>query len=110
YVSPRSLRSNLNWSGSMLGDRLMTSVDATYSRNLNQTSTFDLNFNPAARYGLPDEGRLVYAQPSDIVASTGAIPAGEGRSSSSFSHVSELRSDLESETKQLTLSVSPMSF
>ena len=110
YVSPRSLRSNLNWSGSMLGDRLMTRVDATYSRNLNQTSTFDLNFNPAARFGLPDEGRLVYAQPSDIVASTGAIPAGEGRSSSSFSHVSELRSDLESETKQLTLSVSPMSF
>src|SRR5262249_3786384 len=110
YVSPRSLRSNLNWSGTMLGDRLSTSIDATYSRNLNQASTFDLNFNPSASFALPDEGRLVYAQPSDIVGSTGAIPAGEGRVSSTFSHVSELRSDLESDTKQLTLSVAPMSF
>jgi hypothetical protein len=110
YVSPRSLRSNLNWSGAILGDRLQATADVTYSLNLNQANTFDLNFNPAARFGLPDEGRLVFAQPSSIVPTTGAIAAGEGRLSSSFSHVSELRSDLRSETKQLSLSVAPMSF
>jgi len=111
YVAPRSLRSNLQWNGPSLNNRLSTTVDATYSLNLNQASTLDLNFNPATQFSLTDEaGRPIYARPTSIVPTTGTIASGEGRVASQFFHVSQLRSDMESETKQLTFQVRPFSF
>jgi hypothetical protein len=111
YQAPRSLRSNLQWSGAILSNRFASSIDATYSRNLNQASNFDLNFNPAQQFALAGEGnRPVYARPTNIVPATGQIAATEGRVSTAFSHVSEVRSDMESEAKQLTLSLRPLSF
>ena len=41
---------------------------------------------------------------------TGGIAATEARVATAFSHVSELRSDMQSEAKQLTLSLRPLSF
>ena len=111
YTAPRALRSNLQWSGVTLGNRLSTTIDGTYSLNLNQASTFDLNFNPVQQFTLADEGnRPVYARAAAIVPTTGAIGAGEARVSPEFSHVSELRSDMESEARQLTLQVRPYTF
>ncbi|MFI5229222.1 MAG: carboxypeptidase regulatory-like domain-containing protein [Gemmatimonadales bacterium] len=111
YSAPRALRSNLQWSGVTLGNRLSTTIDGTYSLNLNQASTFDLNFNPTQQFTLDDEGnRPVYARAASIVPATGAIGAGESRVATQFSHVSELRSDMESEARQLTLQVRPYSF
>ena len=111
YSAPHSLRSNLNWSGTTLGNRLSTMIDATYSLNLNQASTLDLNFNPAQQFALASEGnRPIYAQATSIVPTTGTIATGEARVASVYNHVSELRSDLRSESKQLTLSVAPTSF
>jgi hypothetical protein len=111
YVAPRSLRSNLQWSGTSLNNRLSTTIDGTYSLNLNQASTFDLNFNPAAQFALIDEGgRPIYARPTSIVPTTGAIASAEARVAPAYYHVSQLRSDMESETKQLTVQVRPMTF
>ncbi len=46
YQPTRSVRSNLQWSGSILDNRFRLLTDATYSLNLNQPSTVDLNFDP----------------------------------------------------------------
>jgi hypothetical protein len=111
YQAPRSLRSNLQWNGMILNNRFSTSIDATYSRNMQQASTFDLNFNPVQQFSLAGEGgRPVYARAGSIVPTSGAIAAGEDRVTTAYSHVSELRSDMQSETKQLTLQLRPFTF
>jgi len=111
YVSPRSLRSNLQWQGPLLGNRFNAMIDATYSLNLNQGSTYDLNFKPEQRFALANEGgRPVYAQVTSIFPATGSIATSEARVTSAFSHVSELRSDMKSEARQISVSVSPMTF
>lgn len=110
FAPPRSLRSNLQWSGAILANRLSAMVDATYSNNLNQSGLFDLNFNPVSRFVLPDEGRAVYVLPTSIVPATGVIASGDARVSPLFSHVAEARSDLRSESRQLTFRVAPATF
>jgi hypothetical protein len=47
-------------------------------------------------------------QPSSIVEETGSIAPGDGRVSSDFSRVSEIRSDLQSRTEQVSLRLSPI--
>jgi hypothetical protein len=111
YTAPRSLRSNLQWSGPILGNRFSLMADATYSLNMNQGSTYDLNFNNQQQFALTDEGgRPVFARSTSIVPATGSIATGEGRVNTTYSHVSELRSDMKSEARQLTLSLSPANF
>jgi len=111
YHSQKSLRSNLSWAGAILNNRFMTNIEATYSRNMNQSSTIDLNFDPTVRFMLPDEdGRPVFVQPSSIVPTTGSIASGAGRKSDLFSRVTQQRSDMKSESKQLSLRLSPLSF
>jgi hypothetical protein len=111
YQSQKSLRSNLSWSGSILNNRFNTSIEATYSRNMNQSSTLDLNFNPEVQFMLPDEdGRPVFVQPSSIVPTTGSIASGAGRKTDLFSRVTMQKSDLTSESRQLSFRLSPLSF
>ena len=89
----------------------MTSLEGTYSRNMNQQSSVDLNFNPQMRFTLPDEdGRPVFADASSIVPTTGAIASGAARVSSQYSRVTQQKSDLMSESKQVSLRLSPLSF
>jgi hypothetical protein len=104
----RSVRANSSWNGSILDARFMASVNASYSLNLNQQRSVNLNFNPVERFTLPEEGRPVYVQQSSIEPITGSIASGDARVSQSFSRVSEIRSDLESRTGQLTVSLSPI--
>ncbi|AHG92492.1 hypothetical protein J421_4957 (plasmid) [Gemmatirosa kalamazoonensis] len=111
WAAPRSVRSNLNWSGPVLSNRFSLSVDGTYSLNLNQSGFVDRNFAGVQRFALGDEGgRPVYVQPTSIVPQTGVIAAADARVSPLFQRVTEQRSDLRSETKQLSLSVSPLTF
>jgi len=110
YVAPRSLRSNLQWGGAVLGNRLLASIDATYSLNLNQASMVDLNFDPAAKFTLADDGRPIFARTSGIVATSGAIAAGEGRIDPAFGRVTEFRSDMRSDARQLTIQLRPTDF
>jgi len=111
YSAPRSVRGNLQWNGPILSNRFSLTAEVTYSRNIDQRSFVDLNFRPVAQFSLPDEdGRPVYVQPGSIVPGTGAIATGDARVSSQFSHVSEQRSDLVGDSRQLRLSLSPTRF
>ncbi len=111
YTAPRSLRSSLNWSGPVLGNRFSGNAEVTYSRNMNQASIVDLNFSPVVQFTLPDEAqRPVFVQTSSIVPQTGSIASRDARVSQLFSRVTELRSDLKSDSRQLRLSLSPAEF
>jgi Carboxypeptidase regulatory-like domain len=111
YAAPRSLRSNLNWSGPILHNVFSAQVEATYSRNMNQAGFVDLNFSPVVRFTLPDESqRPVFVLPTSIVPTTGAIASRDARVSQLFSRVTELRSDLMSDSRQLRFGLSPNSF
>jgi hypothetical protein len=108
FTPSRTVRSNLSWSGSVLDARYSLGVDATYSLNLNQQRFVDLNFDPTTRFTLADDGRDVYVAPGSIVPATGSIAAGAARVSNSFARVTEMRSDLQSRTAQLSLRLSPI--
>jgi hypothetical protein len=111
YAAQRSLRSNVNWSGPILNNRFNATFDVTYSLNMNQPGTVDLNFNSTPRFALASEGgRPVYAPLTSIDALSGAIAAGAGRVSSAFNRVSQSRSDLHSESRQFSARFSPVSF
>jgi len=111
YQSQRSLRTNLSWSGAILGNRFNTTVEGTYSRNMHQPSSIDLNFSPDVRFHLPDEdGRPIFVQPGSIVPATGAIASGAARISSAYSRVTRQLSDLVSESRQLSVRLSPLAF
>ena len=111
YRDRTSVRGNLQWNGPILNNRFSMTVEGTYGVNVNQSSFVDLNFAPAVRFNLANEGgRPVFVNNSSIVPATGAIASRDARVSLLFSRVSELRSDLRSESKQLRVSLFPISF
>ncbi|HEX4932195.1 MAG TPA: hypothetical protein VFV33_03395, partial [Gemmatimonadaceae bacterium] len=111
FHAPRSVRSNLQWSGPVLGNRFNATFEGTYSLNLNQQGFVDLNFLATQRFSLGDEGgRPVYVLPTSIDPFTGAIAVRDARVSSLFNRVTEQRSDLRSESRQLRASLSPLAF
>ena len=111
YAATRSVRSNLQWNGPVLNGRYTVSVDFTYSRNLNQPGAFDLNFSGTPRFSLAGEGgRPVYVPVTSIDQLTGAAAPRDSRRLSQFNTVNENRSDLQSESKQVTMRLSPMTF
>jgi hypothetical protein len=111
YASTRSIRSNVNWTGAILGNRLNGNFEVTYSLNLNQPGSVDLNFAPVQKFALADESnRPVYVQPSSIVPSTGSIATRDARVSQLFNRVTASKSDLRSESKQFRATVSPLTF
>ena len=111
FAAPRSLRSNLNWTGPIFNNVLSGQVEATYSRNMNQQGFVDLNFSPVVRFTLPDEShRPVFVQTTSIDPATGAIASRDARVSQLFSRVTELRSDLVSDARQLRFGITPASF
>ena len=111
YRERKSVRGNLQWNGPVLNNRFNMTVEGTYGVNLNQSSFLDLNFAPVVRFNLAGEaGRPVYVNNTSIVPATGAIASRDARVSQLFSRVSQLRSDLRSESKQLRVSLFPTSF
>ena len=111
WSAPRSVRSNLQWSGPALRNRFSTAVEVTYSDNLQQQGALDLNFAPTQRFSLTDEGgRPVYVQPGSIVPATGSIASSDARVSPLFARVNEMKSDLRSQSRQVRFSLAPMSF
>ncbi|HEV8410361.1 MAG TPA: Plug domain-containing protein, partial [Gemmatimonadaceae bacterium] len=111
YTSPRSVRGNLTWRGAILDNLFNANFTGTYSLNLNQPESVDLNFNPTQRFALAGEGnRPVFVNPTSIDPNTGVIASGDGRVSSSFNRVTQLRTDLTSNTKQFQVQLSPTTF
>ena len=111
FVSPRSVRANLQWSGPVVSNRFSATIDATWSRNLNQAASVDRNFVATTRFTLPGEGnRPVFVPATAIDTNTGSISALASRFAPAFNRVTELRSDLESESRQLRVQLSPNAF
>jgi hypothetical protein len=110
FVSPRSVRGNLNWRGYPFNGRFSSSINFDGSYNINQSSNFDLNFNPdvAGKFTLADEdNRPVYVKNTSIVPGSGLISSRDAKVSQNFNRVSELRSDLTSHSEAMTVTVSP---
>jgi hypothetical protein len=111
YAAPRSIRSNLQWSGPVLGNRFAATIEGTYSVNYNQSAPFDLNFAGQPRFTLPGEAdRPVFVEPTSIVPATGSASPLDSRRTQRFSRVSQQSSDLESRSRQLSLRLSPSTF
>ena len=108
FAPQRTIRSNLSWGGSALQGRFSVNLEGKYSLNRNQQRTVDLNFNPSERFALGDDGRPVFVLPTSIVPTTGSIASSDARISQSFARVSEMRSDLQSRTAELSLSFAPI--
>jgi hypothetical protein len=110
HFSPqKAIRSNLSWQGALLSGRYTANVEGTYAINLDQQRTFDLNFAPNERFALVNEAnRPVFVLPGSIVPTSGSIASRDARISQEFARVSEIRSDLESRTAQLSLRLSPI--
>ena len=111
WAATRSLRSNLQWNGPILRNRFSASLDVTYSRNMNQPGTIDLNFAGTPRFTLSDEAeRPVYVPAAGIDPRTGAAAPRDSRLSSAFNVVNANQSDLLSESRQVSVRLSPLMF
>ena len=109
FQPQRSVRSNLSWQGPILDARFSLNAEATWALNLNQQESVDINFLPTRQFALGLEGnRPVFVLPSSIDTLTGAIASRDARVSTAYNRVSELRSDIQSQTSQLTLRLSPI--
>ncbi len=111
YSAPRSIRSNLQWSLPVLRNRFNFVLEATYSLNRNQRGITDLNFGGEQRFSLADEAaRPVFVDPASIVPGTGAVASRNSRIHPEFARVTAIDSDLRSESRQLSMRLSPVRF
>jgi len=104
FTAPHAWRASL---GVMqrVGDFSLT-VDASYARGKSQYGFRDLNLMGTPRFALPDEAdRPVYVPADSIVPSTGALSLTASRAHPEFGRVLLIRSDLQSETKQITVAL-----
>lgn len=109
FAPQRSVRSNLSWQGPILDARYSLNAEGTFAINRNQQQTVDINFLANRQFGLDTEdGRPVFVAVTSIDPITGAIASRDARVSSLFNRVSELRSDIQSQTAQLQLRLSPI--
>ncbi len=109
YAQSKSWRSSLSWSGPVLDNRFALGLSGTFSLNLGQQDAVDLNFSNIQRFTLSNEGgRPVFANVAAIDERTGTVALGDTRRTLDFLRVSEQRSDLRSDTKQLFVSLKPV--
>lgn len=108
FSAPRSWRASLGWVSNL--GKVGFSIDADYSWNLNQRGTYDLNFAGVQRFELADAGaRPVFVEATQIDTATGFVSPIGARRSAAFARATEIRSDLRSVGRQLTLTVNPTS-
>jgi hypothetical protein len=99
------------WRGSLgasrrLFERYNLNVDFSYSRGVAQTGYLDANLLETPRFALASEGgRPVFVPSSTIVPTTGATTVLASRYDPAYGQVLVTRSDLESDSKQLTVSL-----
>ncbi|HEY3933420.1 MAG TPA: TonB-dependent receptor [Gemmatimonadales bacterium] len=87
--------------------RVSFNMDASYIRGVGQAASKDLNLNELPVFSIgSEENRPVYADPAQIVTSTGAIPLSASRQDINFGQVNEVFSSLQNSTKQVTFNVS----
>ncbi|HEX6575983.1 MAG TPA: carboxypeptidase regulatory-like domain-containing protein [Gemmatimonadaceae bacterium] len=105
FVAPRAWRGSLGVSR-RFAERYNVSLDASFARGVAQTSARDLNLDATPKFTLENEGgRPVFAPVGSIVPGSGAISLTGSRLFPRFGVVSQINSDLESSTRQLTASL-----
>ena len=108
FAAQQSWRSNLALNGFLVPKLIRVTVEGIYSLNLHQQAPLDLNFAPNTRFTLANEGsRPVFAQPSSIVPTTGALTNRDSRVDGAYGSVTSLNTDLHSNTRQLIFTVFP---
>jgi len=104
FTAPRARRASLGLLRRFPGNYWVT-LEASYARGLSQYGFRDLNLVVTPRLALADEaGRPVYVPADSIDPATGALSATSSRRYPAFGNVLLIRSDLQSDTKQLTAS------
>jgi hypothetical protein len=102
FVAPRAWRGSLGINR-RFKERYNFSLDASFARGVAQTGATDLNLDSSPKFTLANEaGRPVFAPVTSIVPSTGAVALTGSRLAPRFGVVSQIGSDLESSTRQLT--------
>jgi hypothetical protein len=105
FGAPRAWRSSLGFNR-RFAERYNFSLDAAYSRGVAQTSAIDLNLNTTPRFVLASEaGRPVYTPAATIVPTTGVAALSGSRIEPRFGVVTEMNSNLHSDTRQITASL-----
>ncbi|MEO8910316.1 MAG: carboxypeptidase regulatory-like domain-containing protein [Gemmatimonadaceae bacterium] len=103
FQAPRAWRGSLGVSR-RFWDRFTFSVDAGYARGVAQTGLTDINLDTIPKFTLANEkNRPVYAPVAGIIPATGAVSVFGSRLFPQFGVVSQIQSNLQSDTKQLTL-------
>ena len=103
FQAPRAWRASFGLSR-RFWDRYSFSLDAGYARGVAQTGQTDINLDTTAKFTLSNENnRPVYAPANAIVPTTGAVSVLGSRLYPQFGVVSQIESNLRSDTKQLTL-------
>jgi hypothetical protein len=109
FRQPQSVRSAADWSGPILDNRFVLGVQAIASLGLAEQGTVDVNFDSTTRFRLANEaGRPVFAPVGSIVPATGGISTSATRLSTAFQRVSEERSNLRIDSRQLSINLKPV--
>ncbi len=104
FTAPHAWRASLGVVQRFHGNYWVT-LEGTYARGVSQYGFRDLNLVATPRFLLPDEaGRPVYVPADSIVLATGALTSADSRIHPAFGNVLLMRSDLQSDTRQLRLS------
>src|SRR6266566_6513641 len=103
YGAPHAWRASLGVQRRVHGTYTV-SVDASYARGRSQYGFRDLNLVGTPRFTLPDEAnRPVYVPADSIVSATGALSLQQSRVNPRYGQVIAIGSDLQSDSRQLTL-------
>lgn len=109
YRQPRSLRAAGDWSSPVLDNRFVLGIQAIVNTSATQQGAVDVNLDPTVRFSLSNEGgRPVFADVGAIVPATGSIAASAARRSALFQRVTEQRSNLHADSRQLTINFKPV--
>ncbi|HVH10459.1 MAG TPA: TonB-dependent receptor [Gemmatimonadales bacterium] len=104
FTAPRARRASLGLVQRFHGTYWVT-LEGSYARGVSQYGFRDLNLNATPRFTLADEaGRPIYVAADSIFPATGAVALTGSRIHPEFGKVLLIRSDLQSDTKQLTVS------
>ena len=102
FEAPRAWRASLGMTR-RFWDRYSFSIDAGYARGVAQTGLTDINLDTTAKFRLSNENnRPVYVPPTAIIPTSGAVSVLGSRLHPEFGVVSQIQSNLSSETRQLT--------
>ena len=105
FAAPRAWRGSLGLTR-RIHDLFSLSVDGTWARGVAQTGATDLNLRDSTRFALRSEGgRPVYVPADSVVSATGQTSLLASRRIAGFGAVTEVDSRLQSDTRQVTVSL-----